>query len=45
MILTRKTIHALFNCGCPNAPQAAILDITDTLAWQAEDAADAREDR
>ena len=40
MILSRKTIHALFNCGCPNAPQAAILD---TLAGQAEDAAATRE--
>ena len=31
MILTRKTIHALFNCGCPNAPQAAILGIAHPL--------------
>ena len=31
MILTQKTIHALFNCGCPNAPQAAILGIAHPL--------------
>ena len=31
MILTRKTIHALFNCGCPNAPQAAIFGIAHPL--------------
>ena len=31
MILTRKTIHALFNCGCPNAPKAAILGIAHPL--------------
>jgi hypothetical protein len=31
MIFTRKTIHALFNCGCPNAPQAAILGLVHPL--------------
>jgi hypothetical protein len=36
MILTRKTIHALLACGA---------DITDTLVGQADDAADAAQDR
>ena len=27
MILTHQNIHALFNCGCPNSPQMAILGV------------------
>ncbi len=31
MRLTRENIHALFNCGCPNAPQKAALGLPKKL--------------
>jgi len=33
MILTKKTIEALFNCGSPNSRQLATLRIRQTKGW------------